>query len=145
MKLHRGQCQPIWENISPHGFNWGSIRKVETLSLGTLGNSIFKSCQEKLMLLCDIVFVLLNLWRSCWESIHGFQLGKHLENWNPNLGNFGEFNVVGNTIFCLLNLWMSCWENICEVVVKELIMCKTKMAYWESLERFDLTIFTKHH
>jgi hypothetical protein len=88
---------------------------------------------------------LLNLCGSCWESIHGFQLGKHLENWNPNLGNSREFNVVGDTISCLLNLWVSCWENICGVVVEELIMCKTKMAYWESLEIFDPTISTKHH
>jgi hypothetical protein len=143
MTLHRGQCWLIWEDISMWGFIWGVIHKVETLILGTLGNLVSESYRKQFVL-WDIDFYSLNFWLNCQENICGISVGDAFRKLSY-LGNSKDFNVVGDTVSSLLNFWISYWERICRVVIEGLILCKTKIAHWESLERSDPTIFTEHH
>jgi hypothetical protein len=151
MKLSRGQCWPVWENINLWGFNWGNwglVQKVETLILGTLGNMVSESCQKKSVLLWDIVFLsLISKWVNVGRVFVGISVGVLFRKLKPlsrelrGMRCSWEYHILSS----LLNFWGTCWKCIYEVVVEDLIKCKTKMTNWDSLERFDPTISTKHH
>lgn len=145
MKLHSGHYWLVWRNISLRGFSLGAIQKYETFILGILGNSIFASYKEKYVLLWDIAFSLLNFWMNYWKTFVGFQLGvfRKLRSLFQELWGIQCDWVY---LFFYVKILKQVFEEAYVGLLWRSWLCvRSKMAHWESLERFDPTISIKHH